>query len=193
MKLLTDELRARLPPLYSQEAEAEPMVYARFVLPGTAPDQLTVDPRALMIFRQNDMQAAAFGNTGGQANIGAPTSHVGRHGDPSALSGAGHDLRLVMILAGVQHCVNQPTRGQDLANCPRRLDRPGADQDRPTGDTDARRRVGHHPPARIAVGEHLAAQAPALNRTIGRDPHDLHTIDRPELRRVFRGSSRHAR
>src|SRR5690348_5126606 len=36
MKLLTDELRARLPPLYSQEAEAEPMVYAKFFLPGTA-------------------------------------------------------------------------------------------------------------------------------------------------------------
>ena len=35
MKLLTDELRARLPPLYSQEAEAEPMVYAKFFIPGT--------------------------------------------------------------------------------------------------------------------------------------------------------------
>ena len=35
MKLLTDELRARLPPLYSQEAEAEPTVYAKFFMPGT--------------------------------------------------------------------------------------------------------------------------------------------------------------
>jgi len=35
MKLLTDELRARLPPLYSQEGEAEPTVYAKFFLPGT--------------------------------------------------------------------------------------------------------------------------------------------------------------
>jgi hypothetical protein len=35
MKLLTNELRARLPPLYSQEAEADPMVYAKFFLPGT--------------------------------------------------------------------------------------------------------------------------------------------------------------
>ena len=35
MKLLTDQLRARLPPLYSQEAEAEPMVYAKFFMPGT--------------------------------------------------------------------------------------------------------------------------------------------------------------
>src|SRR6202162_4521656 len=35
MKLLTDELRARLPALYSQEAEAEPIVYAKFFLPGT--------------------------------------------------------------------------------------------------------------------------------------------------------------
>ena len=35
MKLLTDELRARLPRLYSQEAEPEPTVYAKFFLPGT--------------------------------------------------------------------------------------------------------------------------------------------------------------
>ena len=35
MKLLTAELRARLPPLYSQETEAEPIVYAKFFMPGT--------------------------------------------------------------------------------------------------------------------------------------------------------------
>jgi hypothetical protein len=35
MELLTEELRGRLPPLYSQEAEEEPMVYAKFFLPGT--------------------------------------------------------------------------------------------------------------------------------------------------------------
>jgi hypothetical protein len=35
MKLLTDELRGRLPALYAQEAEAEPVVYAKFFLPGT--------------------------------------------------------------------------------------------------------------------------------------------------------------
>jgi hypothetical protein len=36
MPLLTDELRARLPPLLSQEAEDEPYVYARLYLPGTS-------------------------------------------------------------------------------------------------------------------------------------------------------------
>jgi len=35
MKLLTDELRDRLPALYSQEAEPEPVMYAKFFLPGT--------------------------------------------------------------------------------------------------------------------------------------------------------------
>ncbi len=35
MKLLTDEIRARLPPPYSQEAEANPMVHAKFFLPGS--------------------------------------------------------------------------------------------------------------------------------------------------------------
>jgi hypothetical protein len=35
VKLLTDELRVRLPALYSQEAETDPVVYAKFFLPGT--------------------------------------------------------------------------------------------------------------------------------------------------------------
>jgi hypothetical protein len=35
MALVDDRLRASLPPLYSQEAEADPMVHARFFLPGT--------------------------------------------------------------------------------------------------------------------------------------------------------------
>ena len=35
MALLTDELRTRLPRLYAQEHEADPVVYAKFFLPGT--------------------------------------------------------------------------------------------------------------------------------------------------------------
>src|SRR5260221_515596 len=35
MPLLDDQLRARLPPLYSQEAESEPLVCAKFFLTGT--------------------------------------------------------------------------------------------------------------------------------------------------------------
>src|SRR6185369_13690475 len=35
MPLLDEELRARLPPLYAQEAADEPIVYAKFFLPGT--------------------------------------------------------------------------------------------------------------------------------------------------------------
>jgi hypothetical protein len=35
MKLLTEELRNRIPALYSQELEADPIVHAKFFLPGT--------------------------------------------------------------------------------------------------------------------------------------------------------------
>jgi Protein of unknown function (DUF2958) len=35
MRLLDDELRTRLPPLHSQEGELDPVVYAKFFLPGT--------------------------------------------------------------------------------------------------------------------------------------------------------------
>jgi len=35
VKLLTDELKSRLPPLYAQEAASEPIVYAKFFMPGT--------------------------------------------------------------------------------------------------------------------------------------------------------------
>lgn len=33
--ILDDELRIRLPPIHTQEAEDDPYVYARFYLPGT--------------------------------------------------------------------------------------------------------------------------------------------------------------
>ena len=36
MKLLTDELRAQLPPLYAQEKEKDPMVYLKFFTPWTS-------------------------------------------------------------------------------------------------------------------------------------------------------------
>jgi hypothetical protein len=35
MQLLTEDLKARLPPLYAQEGEAEPIVHAKFFMPGT--------------------------------------------------------------------------------------------------------------------------------------------------------------
>ena len=35
MPLIAEELRARLPPLYSQESEDNPMIYAKLHLPGT--------------------------------------------------------------------------------------------------------------------------------------------------------------
>ncbi len=36
MKLLDDELRQKLPPIIAQEAEDDPLVSARFILPGTS-------------------------------------------------------------------------------------------------------------------------------------------------------------
>jgi len=35
VKLLTEELRSRLPALYAQEAVSDPVVYAKFFMPGT--------------------------------------------------------------------------------------------------------------------------------------------------------------
>src|SRR5262249_55177107 len=35
MELLNDELRKKLPPLYSQEGESNPLIRAKFFLPGT--------------------------------------------------------------------------------------------------------------------------------------------------------------
>jgi hypothetical protein len=35
MQLLTEELRRKLPPLYSQEAEADPIVHAKFFTPDS--------------------------------------------------------------------------------------------------------------------------------------------------------------
>ena len=36
MELLDNQLRSRLPPLHTQEAEGDPVVYARFFMPDTS-------------------------------------------------------------------------------------------------------------------------------------------------------------
>jgi hypothetical protein len=35
MELLPEELKSRLPPIHAQEAEGDPMVFARYFIPGT--------------------------------------------------------------------------------------------------------------------------------------------------------------
>ena len=74
MELLTDDLRSRLPLLRSQDNEPEPMIHARFFLPGTElvwyaiegrtenEDYLfygfVLGPNAFQYFRLSELEAA---------------------------------------------------------------------------------------------------------------------------------------
>ena len=49
-----------------------------------------------------------------QLDVGAPAGHVGRDGDRAELAGIGHDLRFLLVLAGVQHVVRDAFLLQQL-------------------------------------------------------------------------------
>jgi hypothetical protein len=64
-------------------------------------------------------------------DVGAPASHVGSHGDPTRLPGAGHDFGLLAVLSRIEDDRLQPCLEQQLADVFRSVDRTCPDQNGP--------------------------------------------------------------
>src|SRR5204862_239648 len=94
-----------------------------------------------------------------QPDVGAAPGHVGGNGDPSWLAGAGDDLRLVLVLTGVEHHVWQPGRAQQRAQVLGGGDRARADQD---GTALAVPRLAPQPLAAAVAGPRPAERAREL-------------------------------
>ena len=78
---------------------------SRVALPAAAAVELPVDAPRLVKLGEDHVQAATREHLRREANIGAPAGHVGGDRHPCALARARDDLRLIAILAGVQHDV----------------------------------------------------------------------------------------
>ena len=59
-----------------------------------------------MAFRADDMEAAQVGHAETQFDVRAAAGHVGRDGDGAALAGARDDLRLLLVILGVENRVD---------------------------------------------------------------------------------------
>ncbi len=65
-------------------------------------------------------------------DVGAAAGHVGGDGDGAGPAGLGHDVRLALVLLGIQHLVRNLLALQQLRDPLRGLDRGGAHQHRLT-------------------------------------------------------------
>ena len=103
---------------------------ARVSLPaGTAPE-LVVDSPALMPLRSQDVKPAQFHHPLAEHDVRTSTGHVGGDGHGFRLTGPGHDLRLLLVVLGIENGMGNPGPRQHLAQHLGLLDRDGTDQDR---------------------------------------------------------------
>src|SRR5680860_1188589 len=77
-----------------------------------------------------DVEPADIRNPLAKLDVRTTTSHVRRDRDRAPFAGVGDDLRLPLVLLGVQDLVPDPSPLQETREVLRDLDRDRADQDR---------------------------------------------------------------
>ena len=127
-----------------------------------------------------------------ELDVGAAAGHVGGDGDGARPAGLGHDLRLLLVEAGVQHVVRDAGLLQLLRQRLGLLDRHRADQHRLVAGAalldqldDGARLVGER-----AVD--LVVGVLAGDRHVGRDLDHLEPVDLAELGRLGHRRAGHA-
>ena len=148
--------------------------------PG-APPQLIVDAAGLVAFGAHDEQSAQARHTLAQLDVGAPPSHVGGDGDPARLAGVGDDLRLLLVILGVEHGVFDLGFFEVAAQFFGGLDGHRPHQDGLTGFVDFRD-VAHHVAGLGFAGfiDHIGLIV-AYHGHVGGHHQHLHVVDLDEF------------
>src|SRR5262245_33106874 len=105
-------------------------VSAGVALAAAAPDYLAIYPGRLVELGQDNMEAAAFGNTGRQFDVGASAGHIGRDSDPPRCAGFGHNRRLRTVVVSVEDDVIVAGLGEHRTKPFRIRHRTGGDKHR---------------------------------------------------------------
>ncbi len=114
----------------------------RVPLAAGAAEELVVDPARLMALAADDVQAAEGGHPLAQADVRPAACHVRGDGDGCELAGALDDLRLALVLLGVQDPVFQAAALEEEGKGLRLLDRVRPDEDRPPLGMEGRDLLG---------------------------------------------------
>src|SRR5512140_3166356 len=78
---------------------------ARVALPSRAAAQLVVDPAGLVALRPDDVEPSLFDDTLAQLDVHAAAGHVRGDGHLARMARLGDDLRLLLVVLGVQYVV----------------------------------------------------------------------------------------
>ena len=127
-----------------------------------------------------------------QTDVGTAAGHVGGDGDGAEAPGLGHDMRLALVVLGVQRLVLDASLVQKPRELLGVLDGHGADQARlalrvARGDV-----VGHGVELAVDGAVHQIVLVDADDRPIGRNGHDRQLVDLAELRVLGHGGTGHA-
>ena len=160
--------------------------------PVVAPPPLLADARDLLLGRV--LQGGDLGvRIAAEDDVGAPAGHVGGDGHRPGASGLGDDLRLLLVVLGVEHLVRDARLAEQLREVLGGLDRGGAHQ--------------HRLPLGVALADVLDDGVELLalreedevrqvlpdHRLVGGDHHHLEAVDLLELVGLGVGRARHAR
>src|SRR6185437_4868695 len=136
--------------------------------------------------RQCDFQAAT------EHDIGTAAGHVGGDGDLAGRAGLGHDVRLALMLLGVQHFVHHASLVQQAGEQFGYFDRGGADQYRLSALVAILDVLDHRVVLRRLRQEDHVRVVLADHRLVGGDHHHLQAVDALELERLGVGRTGHA-
>ena len=128
-----------------------------------------------------------------QHDIGAAPGHVGGHGDRPQPARLGHDLRLLLVVLGVQHVVLDARPGEHFAHHFRDLDGHRAHQHR-LALLVAGPDLLHHRVILALLGlVHQVGLVDPGQGAVGGDLHNVQIVDGAELLLLGHGGARHAR
>jgi DNA-binding response OmpR family regulator len=95
---------------------------SRISLAARPTAQLVVDASALMALGAENMKPAQVSDPVAQFDVGAAAGHVGGDGHSAFLSGHGDDLRLCLVVLGIQYFMRDPSFFQRSRNLLRNID-----------------------------------------------------------------------
>ena len=161
-----------------------------------------VDPPGLVPLGPDDVQPAQAADPLGvfgvrrvapQDDVDAPPGHVGRDRDGAGAARLGDDLRLFLVVLGVQHLVGNPATAEEGGQPLALLDRPGPDQDRPPLLVPLLELIDHGLDLALLILVHEVREVLTDHRPVGRDHHDREVVDLGEFRLLGLRRPGHAR
>jgi hypothetical protein len=155
-------------------------------------EKLIIDAPRLVPLAAHHVEAAELRDALAKLDVRAASRHVRGDGDDAQLAGLGDDLRLLLVVLGVQDVMRQLARLQQVRHQFRYVDRVRPHEDGAALLVQTSDFVGRRLELGLARSEERVGLRVAAKRLIGRDGEDRERVDLLELLFLGLRGSRHA-